>query len=91
MDIDGLGESSGSLEMRVGPWSLLLKMGKKTKAGSIVPGIHSSQGRSVFKETEPIVCTRDFSKKEELNGNLDLFWASVSGRWSAAEGGSQGS
>lgn len=91
MDIDGLGESSGSLEMRVGPGSPLLKVGKKNKTGSIVPGSHSSQGPSVFKETEPIVCTRDFSKKEELSGLLGLFWASVSGRWSAAEGGSQGS
>lgn len=48
-------------------------MGKKTKAGFTGAGSHNCQGCSVFKEMEPILCTRDFSKKEELSGQLGIF------------------
>lgn len=48
-------------------------MGKKTRAGFLEAGSHNCQGCSVFKEMEPVVCTRDFSKKEELSGQLGIF------------------
>lgn len=48
-------------------------MGKKTRAGFIEAGSHNCQECSVFKEMEPMVCTRNFSKKEELGGQLGIF------------------
>lgn len=69
--------------------SPLLKVGKKNKAGFIVPGCHSSWGEVFSRKRNPLLVPEFFQEGGTKWPTGRFFWASVSG--CAAEGGSQGS